>query len=199
MGGLDKGLQLLREIPLASHALNRLRSQKPYAPDMLAINANRNLEQYAALGVAVWPDAMPHDVPTFAGPLAGILSALEQCQGLYDYLLTVPCDAPLLPLDLMTRLLAQLSASHADLAMACAPDAESGDLQTLRAQPVFCLINTRLAASLKYYLANGGRKVGDWCAQQKMVRVAFNQPADDPYAFANANTPDDLLRLSARE
>ena len=66
MGGVDKGLQAFRGMPLAMHALFRLQAQ--VGETML--NANRNLAAYESMGVPVWPDALP-DYP---GPLAGFLA-----------------------------------------------------------------------------------------------------------------------------
>jgi molybdopterin-guanine dinucleotide biosynthesis protein A len=190
MGGLDKGLQVFHGQSLAGIAVDRLRRQSPAAPGLIAINANRNLAQYASLEVPVWTDS----VPDFAGPLAGFLSALQQCQGRFDYLLSVPCDSPLFPLDLLARLSAGLVAQGADIAMALAPDAQEQD-GVLHPQPVFCLMRTHLVGSLQTFMEGGGRKIGAWTASQRQIRVAFNAPGDDPRAFANANTLDELHDL----
>ena len=98
MGGVDKGLQNYRGMALALHALLRLQPQV----GTVMINANRNLGAYEAMGVPVWPDAMP-DYP---GPLAGLLTGLERCET--PYLVSVPCDTPNFPLDLVARLSAAL-------------------------------------------------------------------------------------------
>ena len=193
MGGLDKGLQLFQGQPLAAIALDRLRRQGAGTPGLLAINANRNLPDYQSLGVPVWTDS----VPDFAGPLAGFLAAMRQCQSKYPYLLTVPCDSPRFPLDLLQRLGAALLQQQLPIAMALAPDAqESGGI--LHAQPVFCLLRTDLADTLQAFLEGGGRKIGAWTASQGQVKVPFNAPGDDPRAFANANTLDDLHQLETR-
>ena len=84
-------------MPLAMHALLRL---APQVGEMM-INANRNLAAYESMGVPVWPDALP-DYP---GPLAGFLAGLERCET--PYLVTVPCDSPLFPDDLVARLAAR--------------------------------------------------------------------------------------------
>ena len=94
MGGVDKGLQGFRGMPLAMHALFRL---QPQVGETM-INANRNLSAYESMGVPVWPDALP-DYP---GPLAGFLAGLERCET--PYLVVVPCDTPLFPEDLVERL-----------------------------------------------------------------------------------------------
>ncbi|GAO22237.1 molybdopterin-guanine dinucleotide biosynthesis protein A [Alicycliphilus sp. B1] len=87
MGGVDKGLQNFRGMPLALHALMRLSPQV----GSVMINANRNLSAYESFGMPVWPDGLAD----YAGPLAGFLCGLERCET--PWLLTVPCDTPLFP------------------------------------------------------------------------------------------------------
>ncbi|WP_342617250.1 molybdenum cofactor guanylyltransferase MobA [Rhodoferax sp. GW822-FHT02A01] len=193
MGGLDKGLQPFQGQPLAALALDRLCRQSAGTPGLLAINANRNLSEYQALGVPVWTDT----VPDFAGPLAGFLAAMRQCESQFPYLLTVPCDSPRFPLDLLQRLGEALLQQQVPIAMAMAPDAQEAD-GILHAQPVFCLLRTALADKLQAFLESGGRKIGAWTASQGQAKVPFNAPGDDPRAFANANTLDDLHQLETR-
>lgn len=176
MGGVDKGLQTWQGRPLALHALQRLQPQ--VGPSML--NANRNLPAYQAMGVPVWPDAMP-DHP---GPLAGFLAGLEHCRT--PWLVTVPCDSPLFPLDLVSRLAAALAQADAEIAMAAT--VEQGQLQL---QPVFCLMQASLHGSLLAFVQGGQRKIDRWTAGHRCVSVPF----DDAAAFVNANTVDELRRL----
>lgn len=185
MGGSDKGLQNFRGMPLALHTLMRL---GPQVGEML-INANRNLSAYEAFGAPVWPDVLPD----FAGPLAGFLTGLERCET--EYLVTVPCDTPLFPQDLVRRLAEALEREDAEIAMAAAPE-EDGQL---RAQPVFCLLRRELMESLVQFTHGGGRKIDAWTAQHKTVTVPFNLPQDDPRAFFNANTLAELHRLEQGE
>ena len=175
MGGIDKGLQPWRGRVLAQHALDRLAPQV----GRLAINANRNLEAYAAMGVPVWPDA----TGDFAGPLAGWLAGLQACET--PWLVTVPCDTPLFPADLVARLAAAAIAEHAEIAMASG--LEEGQQRT---QPVFCLLRRELQASLAEAMAAGERKVDRWTARHRCAVVPF----DDPQAFFNINTLDELER-----
>jgi len=133
MGGLDKGLQLFHGRTLTDIAVQRLRQQSAGAPDRIGISANRNLEHYAALGLPVWSDT----TPDFAGPLAGFLTALRQCERSHEFLLTVPCDSPRYPLELLERLQQAFTNSNVEIAMAMAPDAESADVRTIYPQPVF--------------------------------------------------------------
>jgi molybdenum cofactor guanylyltransferase len=177
MGGVDKGLQNHYGMPLAMHALLRLAPQVGHA----MINANRNLSAYEAMGVPVWPDALPD----FAGPLAGFLAGLEQCET--PYLATVPCDSPLFPQDLVARLAAALEAGHAEIAMASTLD----DGGVPQVQPVFCLMKATLLESLVRFMHGGGRKIDRWTAQHTCVNVPF----DDNHAFFNANTLAELRQL----
>lgn len=184
MGGVDKGLLSFNGVPLAQHTLQRLRSSGGVGP--IVINANRHLNTYAAFGVPVVSD----ELADFAGPLAGFLAGLTHCST--PYLLTVPCDTPMFPLDLASRLAAALETHQADIAMASAPEADDNGQQPLRPQPVFCLLRKELLASLTHFTQAGGRKVGAWTAQHHTVLVPFDQAGEDPLAFFNANTPTEL-------
>lgn len=176
MGGVDKGLQNHRGMPLAMHALLKLQLQV----GQVMLNANRNLAAYEAMGVPVWPDPLP-DHP---GPLAGLLAGLEHCET--PWLVTVPCDTPNFPDDLVARLAAAAAADDADIAMAATQ--EDGRLQV---QPVFCLLRASLLESLVGYLHAGERKIDRWTAQHRCTSVPF----DDAAAFFNANTLAELQQL----
>ena len=178
MGGVDKGLQIHQGMPMAMHALLRLGPQV----GELMVNANRNLGAYESMGVPVWPDALP-DYP---GPLAGFLAGLERCET--PYLVTVPCDSPLFPQDLVARLAEALEAGGAEIAMAATQ--EGGEL---RAQPVFCLMQSSVSESLARFTASGRRKIDVWTAGCRTVLVPF----DDAAAFANANTEAELRALQS--
>jgi len=190
MGGVDKGLQNFMGLPLALHILNRL--QMSGGVGEIMINANRNLAAYESFGVPIWPDSLAD----YAGPLAGFLTGLERCET--PYLLTVPCDTPLLPLDLAQRLAAALEAEHADIAMAAAPEAGKDGRMQVRTQPVFCLLRTGLLESLVRFTHDGGRKIDAWTALHKTVVVPFDAPGDNPQAFFNANTLAELQQLESR-
>ncbi len=176
MGGVDKGLQPFAGMPLALHALLRL---APQVGEVM-INANRNLGAYESMGVPVWSDALP-DYP---GPLAGFLSGLEHCQT--PYLVTVPCDTPGFPQDLVARLAAGLVDADAEVAIAATH--EQGQLQP---QPVFCLMRATLMESLVGFTQSGQRKIDRWTALHRCVSVTF----EDPAPFFNANTLNELRRL----
>ena len=182
MGGVDKGLQNHQGMSLAMHALLRLGGQV----GSLMINANRNLGAYESMGVPVWPDTLAD----YAGPLAGFLTGLEHCET--PYLVTVPCDSPNFPDDLVQRLAQALSAEDAEIAMAASYEME-GDAPRLQVQPVFCLMKSELIESLVRFTQSGQRKIDKWTAMHRCVLVPF----DDGQAFANANTLEELQQLQS--
>lgn len=175
MGGADKGLMPLAGRPLIRHVLDRL---EPQVASVL-ISANQHLDVYRRLGHPVLTDA----ITGFAGPLAGLHAGLGAATT--PLLVTVPCDSPFLPLDLVDRLLAARSAAGAQLAVA----------RTLaQPQPVFALVERALLSHLEAFLAAGGRKVDRWYASLRVVEVAFDDVHD---AFRNINTPAELAAAAA--
>lgn len=170
MGGVDKGLQLFRQQALVSHVAARLGPQVNH----LMINANRSAAEYAAFGYPLISDR----IEGFAGPLAGLHAALSAANT--PWVATAPCDSPLLPLDLVSRLYEAMQSAQAQIAIAT-----SGG----RMHPVFCLCSTALLPSLESYLLSGGRKVALWCADAGAIEVDFS---DQIEAFGNFNTLDDL-------
>lgn len=179
MGGLDKGLQPFRSVPLARHAALRL------APQVgeLAINANRHVSIYSAWGWPVWSDADPAG---FQGPLAGMLAGLRHAAT--EWIATVPCDAPEFPSDLVARLCSGVTRSGRLIAYAASPGSGGARDAGTRAQPTFCLMHRSLGLPLDAYIQAGGRKVMDWLRTQDAAEVRFESAG----AFFNANTLDDL-------
>ena len=173
MGGGDKGLVELRGKPLVEHALAALSPQV----NTVIINANRNRERYAAYGHPVIADSRQG----FQGPLAGMLSCIEAAGT--EFIVSVPCDSPLLPDDLVARLFRQLSEENADISVA-----HNGD----RMQPVFTLMPTSLAPSMQAFLDGGGRKIDRWFKQHKLAVTDFS---DKPECFRNINNPTELAEM----
>jgi len=173
MGGVDKGLQLLRGKPMAQHVIERFAPQV----DELLINANQNIEQYQSLGYRVIPDA----IGGFVGPLAGLHRGLSEAA--HPLVVTAPCDSPFLPLDLVAKLHAALEQQNAELAVA-----RTGD----QPHPVFCLCRKSVLSSLTEFLESGGRKIDWWYAQLKVAEVDFVDEA----AFRNINTREELAANS---
>jgi molybdopterin-guanine dinucleotide biosynthesis protein A len=197
MGGLDKGLQPFLGERLVDHAVKRLRPQV----DQLLVVANRNLQTYAGLGYPVINDAhaesasfaphvsspsifpLSHD--DFKGPLAGLLAGMVACRT--PWLVTVPCDSPFFPSDLVERLQGAAMEEESSLVVAA-----TEGLSGLLFQPVFLLAHACMQKSLRQFLAAGYRSPRDWLTQQKASRVVFHEPD----AFLNANSLKDLDQLT---
>ncbi|KWF67905.1 molybdenum cofactor guanylyltransferase MobA [Burkholderia pseudomultivorans] len=184
MDGVDKGLQLLDDTPLALHVLRRLAPQV----DELLISANRHPDRYAELGAPFDARVVPDLTPDFPGPLAGLLAGMRAARA--PLVACAPCDSPFLPADLVARLRTALDAQHADIAMAVSVDAQ----HTRAPQPTFALLRTSLADDLAARLAAGDRKVRAWYARHKTVEVEFR----DERAFYNANSWQELAALARR-
>lgn len=179
MGGIDKGLQSLNGDAMVAHVLRRL---QPQVGGML-INANRHLDAYRQFGVPVCSD----QIEGFAGPLAGVHAGLTQCRT--PYLVTAPCDSPLLPVDLVSRLWLAMERDDSDVAVAV-----TGQPESWQRHPVFILLKTALLPRLQAYLAAGGRKVDDWLGTLNCAEARF----DDEAAFANVNTAAHLADMARR-
>lgn len=173
MGGKDKGLVEINNMPLIEHVLSLVSSQA----GQLIINANRNIEQYQRYGFPVVNDTMAD----YQGPLAGFASTMAAATT--DYIVTIPCDSPLLPADLVQRLVRALISEDAELSVA---------FDGQRLQPVFALIQVSLLPSLLGFLQRGDRKIDLWYAQHKMAKADFS---DIPETFLNINTPGDQTKL----
>ncbi len=179
MGGIDKGLIPFHQKPLIETTIQRLKAQ--VGP--ILINANRNITKYAVYGYPVIMD----ETPDFSGPLAGFLMGLKNCKT--PYLLTTPCDSPLFPEDLATKLASELGQANLDLVYASSKEADG----KVWAQPVFCLMRANLQDSLISFLDKGDLKIDRWFKELKSGTVIF----DNAQAFANANTPEELQSLEA--
>lgn len=176
MGGVDKGLVPLAGRPMIAHVLAALHPQV----GAILINANRHLDQYAAFGYPLVADR--HE--GFLGPLAGLAAGLDTADS--DYVVTVPCDSPLLGADLVARLSRAAVESEADISFA-----HDGE----RTQPVFALVRRRLRADLEAYLAAGGRKIDQWFARHRHAVADFS---DCPDTFINVNSPEEREALEVR-
>lgn len=169
LGGQDKGLIQMGNQLLIEYVLERFR---PQVGDIL-LNANRHAEHYQQLGYPVVADTLPD----FAGPLAGLLAGLQHMTG--HWLVSVPCDNPRLPDDLVHKLVEAANRQHCRLAVAAC----AGELQ-----PVYCLLHRSLQDTLADYLAAGRHKAADWIGQQTHCVVEFA----DCRQFENINTPAQL-------
>lgn len=176
MGGIEKGLQVYRSKPLIEHAIESVRAQV----GQMVISANRHLEQYQTYGYAVYADEFVADACA-AGPLAGIYTALQHIDA--SYLLSVPCDVPNLPSDLVTSMASLLRANQD--ANACV-FYESG-----RMQPVICLYRASVKVQLYDFLQQGKRCVAEWVDRCAPVRFECSEQKN---FLLNINTLDELQR-----
>lgn len=174
MGGIDKGLVSLNQKPMIAHVIARLTPQV----DEIFLNVNREFSQYESMGYKLLADPSPD----FIGPLAGFYLGLTHAT--HDHVLTVPCDAPLLPFDLSARLMHALQQTGADIAVARSQN---------HTHPVFALCKKMVLANLHTFLAANGRKVSEWQKSQAYTEVDFSDQAE---AFTNLNTPEELKRFA---
>ena len=173
MGGIDKGLADFLGKPMVVHVIERLQPQV----NEIFINANREIERYRAFGLPVIHD----EIDGFAGPLAGLHAGIKAASS--PYVLTSPCDSPILPLDLASRMMKAIIASKASIAIA-----KTGS----QLHPVYSLTPVSALSSLEKYLNGGGRKMEAWQKSMPCVEVAFD---DSPLAFSNINTIGELEEL----
>ncbi len=172
MDGADKGLLVLSGRPLVEHVQQKLLPQV----STLFISANRNAEQYQPYCERVIKDEMG----AYWGPLAGIASVLPYLKT--KYLMVAPCDAPLLPDNLVKRLFDGL---HDGQQLAVAFDGK-------RLQNTVLLMTVTHARTITAYLQGGGRKVQDWIQQAEYSEIDFS---NEPDLFINVNEEKDLKKV----
>ncbi|ATG74254.1 molybdenum cofactor guanylyltransferase MobA [Zobellella denitrificans] len=174
MNGADKGLLPLWGKPLVCHVLERL---KPQVGEVL-INANRNLAEYRKLAPVVRDEGYG-----YVGPLAGFEAGLTHAPS--EWVLFVPCDSPLVPLDLARRLCTAVQ-RHDQIAVV-----DDG----LQLHAATALLHQSLLPSLCNYLDGGDRKLQLWYERHQLVPVDFSDEAE---AFFNLNTSEALALLEQK-
>ena len=177
MGGQDKGLIMFNGKPLVSILIEKLEQQSVE----IIINANRNQQRYQELGYPVITDQLAD----YQGPLAGFASAMDRVTT--DFIVTLPCDSPLLVADYVARFIASCEQSDAPVHVAF--DGE-------RLQPVHALIKVGLLPGLIEFLDSGDRKIDRWYALHDFVQADFS---DCTGMFRNINTPSDQQALQDQQ
>lgn len=175
MQGKDKGLLEVNGRKLIDYTIENISPQV----DHVFISANRNILQYQSLGYPVILDSFGD----YAGPLAGILAALENIHE-DDLLLVVPCDMPALSVDLVALLKKQLYVEGADICCI---------RQQHRLQPLLSIMHSRVHEHLKSYLQSGRHKVQDWVQALNFSTV----PLEDVHLL-NINSADDLSKFEVQ-
>ncbi|MPV85569.1 molybdenum cofactor guanylyltransferase MobA [Ostreibacterium oceani] len=177
MQGLDKGLVLFKERPLASYGIHALANCQ-----RVIVNANRNMDVYKeTFNLPVIPD----DNQAFDGPLAGLLAAMRfaHAQNL-TWVISVPCDSPFISSDYVSTMW-QATAAHPQRIF-IANDGYN--------QPVFTLISTDLIDELAHFLTGDHKKILKFYQAIGYQTVSFNTST----AFINLNSLTDLDAQSAQ-
>jgi molybdenum cofactor guanylyltransferase len=176
MGGGDKARLRIGGRTILERVLTRMRPQCA----ALILNANGDPTRFKDTGIEVVPDS----VPDFAGPLAGILAALDWAAAHAPELAdvaSVPGDCPFLPDDLVAQLLSARARERAPLACA-----RSGEWR----HPVIGLWPVYLRSDLRKALLNEGlHKIESWTARHGVAVADWPASPVDP--FFNVNTPGD--------
>ena len=165
MGGADKGLVPFFGKPMIEHVIERIQPQV----DDIVISANRNLETYKKYT----PNVVSDEVDDYPGPMAGIAAALPLCK--HELVLVVACDMPMLPNDLVNKLLAVMDNNDACITR------QAGQLQLL------FIIRKPLHSSIKNALDQGEYKLMRWLKQQLAVIEV-----DTVVKLNNINSTQDL-------
>ena len=176
MGGQDKGLIQLARKPMIEYVINAIDPQV----DAIIINANRNQADYEKYGFPVVAD----QIEGYCGPLAGMASGLQAAKT--PFVVTVPCDSPLIPDDLVQKLFSTLQDKDAEI---CTP------LSNGRLQPVFTLMKSELLSSMLDFLNNGERKIDKWFEKHRLAIADFSE---QPETFININSAEELAAIELK-
>jgi len=149
----------------------------------LVINANIDKEKFNKFKLNVIRDS----VVGFKGPLAGILSAIDYGKKRnYRWVVTLPCDAPFFPFNLVTKLMERLNKDKCKIVIA---------KSNKRIHPVFGIWNVSLKNSLEKTLINDNeKKIEIFVKKHSHSIVNFNYKSIDP--FFNINDYDDLKKAN---
>ena len=174
MGGVNKGLVPFLGEPMAGRIIKRLRPQVK----SIVASVNRDAEAYLALGADL---AVPDRFEGYPGPLAALDAAGAAADA--EWLLTVPCDVPLIPENLLERL-SEGFRQHPARALTVRTDG--------RDQNTIALVHRSLLAEIKPFIDRGDRKLGLWFDDNGRERVEWSEPG---LCFVNVNSPEELEAL----
>lgn len=169
--GEEKALAHLDGQPMLAHVVRRMK------PQGLALAINARPESRATQWAADQGLPCLADGPGAQGPLLGVLAGLDWARDQRaTHLLTAPCDVPYLPDDLALRLSGGDGTSYA--------------VTVQGEQPLCALWAVSDRGPLLNALASGHHP-----SARQVLRIlgARSVAFPDPSAFANINTPADLL------
>ena len=178
MGGGDKCMRALAGRPLLEHLIDAVGPQV----DAMILNANGDVDRFAAYGLPVVADV----IEGYAGPLAGVLTGLDwAAENVPDagWVVSLATDAPFVPADMVARMMTAIVAEDAEIACAA-----SGG----RMHPVFGLWPLGLCGDLRAAMIDEDmRKIDMWTARYKLAVVEFEE-ANGRDPFFNVNRPENL-------
>ena len=175
LNGQNKGLISLAGKNLIEHVIDRLKSQTKN----ILINANQDVSRYESTQYPVIKDKFENN----QGPLAGILSCRDHIKT--QLVLTVPCDSPLIPKNLLDIMLKQYN-ENKPTQLCVVHDGQ-------RLQNLFMLFDIKLFDHLDQFFQGHNRKVRDWIHTQTYTEVDFS---DQQASFININTEKTLNSVS---
>ena len=145
MGGKDKALIKLQNRTLLSHVLEKISG---YASPV-GLNINKNQEKFTKFNYPILKDK----IEGYLGPLSGIFTAINWAKEINeDWVLTLPCDTPYLPKNLIPRfikLALDLDKNFDVISVKC----------NNQVHPVIGLWKTNLIHKLENSLKNDVRKI----------------------------------------
>ena len=171
MGGNDKGLLRIGDKTLLETCLAKVDQA-----ETVCVSANRNLQAYRSIVENVFEDR----IGGYTGPLAGVHSAIHHLSGAVDAVISIPCDSPFFPKDLVQNLSQLLAANPHCL---CAAVKAEG-----KCEPGFAIYRVQLLEQLETYLTAGGRRVRQFLESNNVLWCEY----EDARAFRNLNTPEEL-------
>ena len=181
MEGPEKTLLELAGQPLVQRIRDRLAAQC----GNIVLNANGDPARFAFLDLPVQCDT----VEGFAGPLAGVLAAMNWCtdnRPSATHVLTVAGDTPFFPADYAVGMQAALTASD-NPATICLAVSDGNR------HPTFGLWPLSLRDPLRHFLVEEGeRKVMLFAQRYNLAKVDFPLASGGSDPFFNINTPQDL-------
>lgn len=177
MGGGDKSMLALGGQPILNYVVDLAQAQV----DTVLLNVNGDAQRFAAFELPVQADI----VPDFAGPLAGVVSAMawaKQHKPSATHIITMAADTPFFPADYVSRMIKQMQLGGQRLACASYEG---------RTQPVFGLWPVDLFDDLyRAIVEDDMRKVDRFTSPYGVADVAFDELTHNP--FFNVNRPEDL-------
>ena len=177
LGGGGKAFINISGISLINLVLQKFESQV----SQVAINT-RNINDFTDYNYPLIEDSI-NEIGG-SGPLAGISSAIKWAKKFTkssSHVVTVPVDAPLLPLDLVNRMSLELEMHKPDIIFASSNN---------NVYPVIGLWPLSLDSKLDKSLNNGVRKIDAFTASYDVSIVDWSYNNINP--FFNINNPGDI-------